>query len=224
MQTPDPDFDHLQRVLQSLLHTARLEPQVLPGCPELSLYLINADFSNAALTPDEARAVMDMPSYWIFCWASGQSLARYLLDHPERVRGKVVADFGAGSGVVAVAAAMAGARRVYACDLDPDARRACELNARLNGVELAVLGDMAELPEPAELITVADVLYDRANLPLLDAFLGWAPEVLLADSRIRFFEHPAYRHLATLESCTLPDLDELDEFRRVRLYAGRRRP
>lgn len=218
----DPLFDHLQGVLQSILGSAHLSAQRLPQCPEIGLYLINEDFSNAALTPDEARAVMDMPSYWIFCWASGQALARYLLDHPERVRGRVVVDFGAGSGVVAIACAMAGARKVYACDLDVDARRACQLNARLNGVEVVIVADMDEIAEPVELITVADVLYDRANLPLLDAFLGWAPEALVADSRVKSFDHPRYRFLATLESCTLPDLDELDEFRHVRFYEGRR--
>ncbi len=218
----DPLFDHLQAVLQSILSSSHLSAQRLPQCPEIGLYLINEDFSNAALTAEEARAVMDMPSYWIFCWASGQALSRYLLDHPERVRDRVVVDFGAGSGVVAIACAMAGARRVYACDLDPDARRACELNARLNGVNIIPVSSMEDIHEPVDMITVADVLYDRANLPLLDAFLAWAPEALVADSRVKSFDHPRYQFLATLESCTLPDLDELDEFRRVRFYQGRR--
>ena len=49
------------------------------------------------------------PPFWAFAWAGGQALARYLLDHPEMVAGRSVLDFGAGSGLVAIAAAKAGA-------------------------------------------------------------------------------------------------------------------
>ena len=74
--------------------------------------------------PFSQKEILDIQTYlayWAFCWASGQVLARYLLDHPERVRGKVVMDVGAGSGVVGIAAKIAGAKRVIACDIDPNA-------------------------------------------------------------------------------------------------------
>src|SRR5690606_33025676 len=58
------------------------------------------------------------PPYWAFAWAGGQALARYVLDNPETVRGRAVLDFGAGSGLVAIAAAKAGAARVLAADID----------------------------------------------------------------------------------------------------------
>lgn len=217
-----PLLDDLNRTVQRVLHSARLEPQPLPLCPELSLYLLNADFSNEELSPEEAEAAMESPCYWIFCWASGQVLARYLLDFPEVVRGRVVVDFGTGSGVVAVAAMLAGARRVYACDVDPVARQACLLNAALNGVEIVPVDHLDDIEEPVDLLTVADVLYDRANLPLLPAFLACAPEVLLADSRLRHLPDEQYQRLGEWESSTVPDLDEQAEFRRVRVYRAAR--
>ncbi|HYA52409.1 MAG TPA: hypothetical protein VEG33_14700, partial [Streptosporangiaceae bacterium] len=52
------------------------------------------------------------PPFWAFAWAGGQALARYLLDHPEAVRGRQVIDIASGSGLVAIAAARAGAAAV----------------------------------------------------------------------------------------------------------------
>jgi predicted nicotinamide N-methyase len=210
----------LQARAKQALRAARLEPLALPQCPAVRLYLLNADFSSAALSPAEIEAAMHMPCYWLFCWASGQVLARHILEHPDTVRGKVVADFGAGSGVVAIACALAGARTVYACDIDPDSRDACELNARLNGVHLQVVSTLDEIAEPLDLVAVADVLYDRDNLPLLPLFLRHAPQVLLADSRLRNMPDTSYRLLGEYDSCTLPDLDEHAEFRRVRIYGA----
>ena len=75
-----------------------------------------------------------------------------------------------------------------------------------------------------DLILVADVLYDRANLPLLDQFLTRGREALVADSRVRDFQHPEYQRLAILDALTLPDLAEPWEFRKVSLYHSRRQP
>ena len=73
-----------------------------------------------------------------------------------------------------------------------------------------------------DLILVADVLYDRANLPLLDQFLSRGREALVADSRVRDFRHPLYRRIEMLEAMTLPDLAEPHEFRHVSLYHAQR--
>ena len=78
------------------------------------------------------------PPFWAFAWAGGQALARYLLDHPETVAGREVLDIGSGSGIVAIAAAMAGARAVTAAEIDPFALAAIALNAPLNGVRLRI--------------------------------------------------------------------------------------
>src|SRR5213593_801979 len=78
------------------------------------------------------------PPYWAFCWPGGQAIARYLLDHPEEVRGKRVIDFAAGSGVSALAAARAGAASVLANDTDALSLIAARLNAQENGLVLDV--------------------------------------------------------------------------------------
>jgi predicted nicotinamide N-methyase len=207
--------------LRDVLSTARAECVTLPDVAEIKLFLLNADFSSAQLTADEMRAVLNYPAYWAFCWASGQVLARYLLDHPSLVRGKTVLDFGCGSGVVAIAAAKAGAARVFACDIDVDARLATKLNAELNGVELELIDDYYTCDVSVDIILAADVLYDRANLAWLPLFLRRAEHVLLADSRVRNFSVPDFCKIAELSGSTWPDLDEFDEFRVVRLYEGR---
>jgi predicted nicotinamide N-methyase len=161
---------------------------------------------------------MENPLYWVFCWASGRVLARYLMDHPGLVKGRRVVDFGCGSGVVAIAAALAGAAEVIACDIDPLALRAARVNAALNGVTLTLRDDFDAIDGVVDLIIVADVLYDRGNLPWLQRFVERAQRVLIADSRVKGFDEPLYRPIARHASCTLPDLDESREFRDVRIY------
>jgi predicted nicotinamide N-methyase len=214
--------DELTTSVAALLEGARIEAQALPDCPQIRLYLLNPDYPQHALSREQMAAILREPAYWVFCWASGQALARHLLLQPEIVRGKRVLDFGTGSGVVAVAAAMAGAARVVACDIDPLAVRAAEANRLLNAVDYAVAGDWNDIDEPFDLVIAADVLYDRENLPLLRQFLARAPEVLVADSRIKNFDMPPYRAVARVQSSTWPDLDEFDEFRDVRIYFARR--
>src|SRR3546814_17605336 len=80
-------------------------------------------------------------SFWAFACAGGQALARYLLDHPEVVRGKRVLDFAAGSGLQGIAAMLAGAASVEAADLDAFACAACRLKAATTGVQIAATGD-----------------------------------------------------------------------------------
>ncbi|GAB7531944.1 50S ribosomal protein L11 methyltransferase [Pseudomonas sp. 3A(2025)] len=207
----------LQQALSALLGDAQLVATPLPDT-ELSLWLIDADNMDRAFSPEETRRILEEPPYWSFCWASGLALARFLAAQPEWVAGKRVLDFGAGSGVAAIAAARAGALEVVACDLDPLALAACRANAALNGVELGYSADFFAEADRFDLILVADVLYDRANLPLLDQFLSRGREALVADSRVRDFQHPAYRRLAGLQALTLPDLAEPYEFRSVSLY------
>ncbi len=114
------------------------------------------------------------------------------------------------------------ALEVVACDLDPLALAACRANAALNGVELGYSEDFFAESDRFDLILVADVLYDRENLPLLDQFLSRGREALVADSRVRDFRHPLYRRLEMLEAFTLPDLAEPEEFRHVSLYHAQR--
>ncbi|WP_312397272.1 class I SAM-dependent methyltransferase [Stutzerimonas kunmingensis] len=217
MTAPAP----LQAALNDLLGDARLVAEPLPGT-DLRLWLIDAANMDRAFSPEETRRILEEPPYWSFCWASGLVLARWLAERPEWVRGKRVLDFGAGSGVAAIAAAKAGAVEVVACDLDPLALAACQANAALNEVELRYSQDFFGEADRFDLIVVADVLYDRANLPLLDHFLSRGREALVADSRVRDFAHPLYRRLDVLDACTWPDLAEPAEFRHVSLYHAAR--
>ncbi|BCD86370.1 methyltransferase [Pseudomonas solani] len=207
----------LQRALGDLLGDARLSAETLPGT-DLRLWLIDGANMDRAFNPEETRRILEEPPYWCFCWASGLALARWFAERPDWVAGKRVLDFGAGSGVAAIAAAKAGAAEVVACDLDPLALESCRANAALNGVELGYSEDFFAEADRFDLIVVADVLYDRANLPLLDHFLSRGREALVADSRVRDFAHPHYNRLAMLEACTWPDLAEPEEFRHVSLY------
>lgn len=211
----------LQKALGELLGDARLCAERLPGT-DIDLWLIDANNMDREFSPDETRRILEEPPYWCFCWASGLVLAHWLAQKPEWVRDKRVLDFGAGSGIAAIAAARAGAAEVVACDLDPLALDACRANAELNGVELSYSADFFQEEDRYDLIIVADVLYDRANLPLLDEFLGRGREALVADSRVRDFSHPLYQRLGILDGCTWPDLAEPAEFRHVSLYHARR--
>ena len=137
----------LTRNLQQTVSAGHLCLTALPQCPDISLYLISEDYPRGRLPDEEMLAIMERPAYWAFCWASGQVLAAHLLVHPEICRNRTVLDLGAGSGVVAIAAAMTGASRVIACDLDHHALDASRINAEANGVSVELLDDLEALDE-----------------------------------------------------------------------------
>lgn len=219
-----PTIADLERRLRATLPMARLDTGPLPDCPEITLSLINADFPLGPLPPEVMRDVIARPAYWALCWGSGIALARWLLDRPALVQGRRVVDLGSGCGVVAVAAALAGAATVVACDTDPDALAATAANAAINGVAVTLCAALADLPADSDLLVMADVLYDRENLPLLEAAAGFAREVLVADSRIAELPDPAYRQIDTIDALTHPNLGEFDEFGTVRLFYRSTKP
>src|SRR5207244_4324967 len=103
-----------------------------PLVPEIKLYLATEVVPLWRATEEELAEIGVPPPYWAFAWAGGQALARYVLDHPEIVRGKQVLDIGAGSGLVGLAAAKAGAAGVLAADIDAFSCAAIRLNAAAN--------------------------------------------------------------------------------------------
>jgi predicted nicotinamide N-methyase len=144
-----------------------------PLVPEIRLHLASEitplwQATEAALARDQLP-----PPYWAFAWAGGQALARHLLDHPGLVHGKSVLDFGAGSGLVAIAAAKAGARAVTAAEIDPFAAAAIALNAAENGVaiELAA-GDIIGSAPRWDIVLAGDMCYERPLAERLAAWLG----------------------------------------------------
>lgn len=208
----------LNHHLRQTLTRGRVAVSHPAGCPQIALYLFDPGVLEGPLSHEEAQAVVAEPAYWSFCWASGQVLAQWILDNPHWVAGKRVLDFGSGSGVVAVASALAGARQAIACDTDPAALDAARANAELNGVEIGLCDDWDNRPAGLDVVTAADVLYDPENRSLLGVFRESAGRVLLADSRMKVLGDDGYRKQATIEARTWPDLHEFEEFNRVRIY------
>jgi predicted nicotinamide N-methyase len=165
-----------------VLEHTRLAP--VPLVPEIEIHRAEAVtpvwFEVARWLDDDDVAV----PFWCVPWAGGQALARYVLDHPDLVRGKRVLDFACGGGLVAIAAARAGAN-VWAVDIDPLASVTTKLNAAANGVDFEVttrnvVGD--SLPG-VELILAGDIWYEPAPSA---AFRRWFRKltipVITADS------------------------------------------
>ena len=202
----------LSALLQRVLPQARAELIALPLVPDIELYLINGDLDQRQISEQGAVAIMETPAYWAFCWASGQVLAQFILSQRQWVRDKRVLDFGCGSGVVAIAAALAGAKSVIACDIDPDALIATAINAAHNGCELTLCDDFNSIDQAVDIIIVADVLYDRANIPWLKVFEQSAKEVLVADSRVKNFDYPPCRLIARQQAIRCPIWMNLTSF------------
>ena len=211
---------NLDKNLKKTLSKGRIALTRPLGCPDIKLHLFDPCVLTGPLSHDDTQAVIAAPAYWSFCWASGQVLAQYILDNPRQVANKVVVDVGSGSGVVAIAAALAGAKKVYACDSDDDALHAAKINAQENNVELLFADNLDKIKEPIDIITAADLLYDKDNLPLLKKFSTIAKHVLLADSRIKTLPTNHYQLECTVEARTWPDLNEFEEFNQVRIYVA----
>jgi predicted nicotinamide N-methyase len=168
--------------------------------PEISLHTAQPSTGLwRLLGPDAAGA---HSPYWAYPWAGGAALARHFIAHPEIVRGRSVLDLGAGSGLVAIAAAKAGAARVIAADVDPFAAVAAKLNAAANDVDVSVVqDDLTKGPPPAvDIVAVGDLFYDR-QLALrvtefLDRCLASGIEILVGDPGRAFLPYQRLRPIA----------------------------
>jgi predicted nicotinamide N-methyase len=139
-------------------------------------------------TEEELGALGLPPPFWAFAWAGGQALARYLLDNPALVRGRRVLDFGSGSGLVGIAAALAGARDAEASDIDPFATAAIEANAAENAVSVAPrLEDLIGVDEGWDTVLAGDISYEKelaeAASEWLAALARRGATVLIGDPR-----------------------------------------
>lgn len=209
------DLARLEKALQLTLPTARLEARELPHCAGIRLALINPDFPDGPLPPEIMHAVIERPAYWAFCWGSGLALARFLIRNRSWVAGKSAVDLGSGSGIVGIAACVAGATDVVACDSDANARTATVVNAALNGTTVRVTD---RLPGRCDILLMADVLYDRQNLPLLSVAQAHADAVLVADSRVTELPDESYREVARVDARTYPNLGEFDGFDTAHIF------
>jgi predicted nicotinamide N-methyase len=179
-----------------------LEIQHPPDVPELRLWLV-AGHVDLNARCEELLAGGYAP-YWAFCWGGGQALARYVLQHPEIVAGQTVIDFGAGSAVVAIAAARAGAARVIAVDTDAKSRHFAQLNAELNGVSIET---SAAIPERFDVLLASDVFYDLEATRIVRELLTTGRRAFISDAGRPGSYRPPQEPLAWVAARTFPDVD-----------------
>lgn len=191
-------------------HTVIARP---PLCPELRLHLVtDACPLWRAGEADLHRLGLEEP-FWAFAWPGGQALARFLLDRPETCRDRRVLAFGAGGGIEALAAALAGARHVRATDIDPLAVMACRLNARLNGLAIDVDGQdvLGRTDLDRDLVLAADVTYasklGAEVMAWLTALADRGVEALVADPGRGFLPKERLAPLAIYDAPSDVDVD-----------------
>ena len=199
--------------------TANAALMAPPLVPEIRLYLATEVVPLWRATEDELEKMGVPPPYWAFAWAGGQALARYLLDHPETVAGKRVLDIGSGSGLVAIAAARAGAASILAADIDAFSIAAIRLNAAANSAIVTVTqDDLIGAEGDWDVILVGDLFYER---PLAERLLAWLKTLdrpaLLGDPGRNYFPKTQVERLALYNVQTSRDLEDR-EIRETGVY------
>ncbi|HEV2533716.1 methyltransferase [Phenylobacterium sp.] len=188
-----------------------------PHTPDLRLHLASEVTPIWKLTEEALAGIGLPPPFWAFAWAGGQALARYVIDHPQVVAGRGVVDFAAGSGIVAIAAARAGAARVLAADIDPFCGAAVALNAEANGVQIEFTAhDLLDAPPPAwaDVILAGDICYEK---PLAERVMGWLKAarsagamVLIGDPGRSYFPRVGLTKLAEYQVRTTRELEDME--------------
>jgi len=189
-----------------------------PLVPEISLLLadevMNLWGETEARTAASASGLGALPPpYWAFAWPGGQAIARYILDNPDDVRGRTVLDFGSGSGLVAIAAAKAGASCVVAAEIDPLALAVIDLNSRTNDVFVEPIGiDVIGSNPRWNTVLAGDMCYER---PVAERLVPWlrhlvknGVRVLLGDPGRNYFPGSGIVKLATFAVPTTLDLED----------------
>jgi len=172
--------------------------------PEIALHLAHDALPLWQMTEEELERTGLPPPYWAFAWAGGQALARHVLDTPAVVSGRRTLDLGAGGGLVAIAAARAGATEALANEVDDFALAAIRLNAALNGVAVVpVAGDLLGEPAEADVVLVGDLFYERDLASRALAFLKRAAaagaDVLIGDPKRTYLPASALQPVATYQ-------------------------
>ena len=197
----------------------------VPHAPEIKLHLADEATELWEKTEEELGLIGLPPPFWAFAWAGGQALARYILDHREIVAGRRVLDFAAGSGLVGIAAAMAGAARVEACEIDEFAIDAIVLNAALNGVAIASrLGDVVGSDDGWDVVLAGDVSYQK---DMAEAATDWlaglakrGADVLIGDPGRTYLPRDRLRSIAEYRVAVTRALEDA-EIKRTAVYRFR---
>jgi predicted nicotinamide N-methyase len=207
----------------------RLTP--VPLVPEISLHVADESVPMWQKTEEELDAIGLPPPYWAFAWAGGQALARYLLDNAQTVAGLRVLDLASGSGLVAIAAAKAGAI-VAAADIDAFTEAAISLNMEANGVYADILvrdmlDDRAPIAPRYDVILVGDLFYERDTsaraLKFLDGHAAVGTRVLVGDPGRTYLPKERLARLAEYSVPVTRELEDLEIKRTVvweLMYAG----
>lgn len=223
--TADDAADALSRPDPLTFIKANMRIAPVPELPEIRLYAAHPASGLWRLThqdgqaaePEEEGTEADefgpepQPPYWAYAWAGGAVLARYILDRPETVAGLRVLDLGAGSGLVGIVAAKAGASQVIASEIDRNGVAALALNAAANGVAVTVVGEdiTAGPPLPVDVVVAGDLFYrqDLADrvIHFLDRCLAADINVLIGDPGRAYLPRSRLRLLAEYQ---VPDVGE----------------
>lgn len=185
-----------------------------PHTPEIALHLADEITPIWRLTEEALGELGLDPPFWAFAWAGGQALARYVLDRPETVAGKRVLDFATGSGIVGIAAKMAGAKSVLGADIDPFCAAAVALNAEANDVALDFTAEnlLESDPPEVEVILAGDISYEKPVAERVRAWLSRAhangTRVYFGDPRRSYFSTEALVQLAEYEVETTRELED----------------
>jgi len=184
-----------------------------PLVPEIRLHLASEVVPLWQATEETLTRHGLPPPYWAFAWPGGQAIARYVLDHPESLRGARVLDFAAGSGLAAIAAAKAGAASIAAAEIDEFALAAIALNAGLNNVSVETIGeDVMGRPSAWDIVLAGDVCYER---PMAEQVARWfaalaaaGTGVLMADPGRAYLPRQGLVELARYDVPTSLDLED----------------
>jgi predicted nicotinamide N-methyase len=194
-----------------LRHT-RLRP--VPGAEHLRLHLADDVLPLWRATQLETHDDDAPLPYWAFAWAGGLALARYLVDHPDRVSGKRVFDVASGSGLCALAALQAGAQTATAADIDPFSWAATALNARAAGRRIAVVRRdvLDEGPPDADVVLAGDTWYETGLAqriwPWLRRCRVAGLEVLVGDPGRAYLPADGLVELARYEVRTTTEIED----------------
>ncbi|MBX3506437.1 MAG: methyltransferase [Parvibaculum sp.] len=194
-------------------NTALHEP---PLVPEVKLHLATEIVPIWQMTEEELEQSGLPPPFWAFAWAGGQALSRYILDNPDVVRGKNVLDFGAGSGLIGIAAAKTGAKPVLSTDIDNFAVEAIRINAASNGVEVeATAEDLVGVENRGwDVVLVGDMCYERPLAERIEAWLrrlaAEGVTVLIGDPGRTYLPKTGLEKLISYAVMTTRELEDTD--------------
>lgn len=203
-----PSADRLSDFIRT--NTRILTP---PHVPEIRLHLATELNPIWRKTEDELEEIGLPPPFWAFAWAGGQGLARYILDNPTIVAGKRVLDFASGSGLVGIAASIAGAGTVRCADIDPYAREAVALNTEINGVTVEhIESDQVGNPIADDVVLAGDVFYDSQLagrlVPWFAKLAADGVSVLIGDPGRAYLPVDRLTRLAVYEIASTRELED----------------